>query len=137
MSDSMELQSISNVIESTLCTLKFQSEEPFTDKTATRLIELFWDKYHFKDSELSFDNEKLKITFNKMLRLYEQDFSETPNEQLIKVLAAVYRSIQRRTNGGIEYLQFAQQYVGLRVENGVRTLTSDHFDESLWEKAYH
>ncbi len=49
----------------------------------------------------------------------DQDKSK---EQLIKVMAAIYRSIQRRTTGGREYLAFAQQYVGSRLEHGVRSI---------------
>jgi hypothetical protein len=35
----------------------------------------------------------------------------------------IYRSIQRRTSGGREYLTFAQQYVGARVGPGARVLS--------------
>lgn len=129
MSNSMDLQCISNVIESTLCAFEFESEDPFTDKTATRLIELYFDKYHFKDSELSFDNSALKVKFDKMLKIFEQEYPDTPEERFLKILASVYRSIQRRTNGGSEYLQFVQKYVGARVESGVRILPRENFDK--------
>ena len=39
-----------------------------------------------------------------------RQFSEIPPEQVVKVLAAVYRSIQRRTVGGTSYLQFVSQF---------------------------
>jgi vacuolar-type H+-ATPase subunit D/Vma8 len=122
MSDSMELQDISNVVESILCGFDIEAEDEFTDKVALQLLELAFDKYHFKDLELSFSNSTLKIQFERMSQIIEQDLSDTSKEQLIKVMASIYRSIQRRTNGGREYLTFAQQYVGARVGPGARVL---------------
>ncbi|MBW2596914.1 MAG: hypothetical protein JRC93_13295 [Deltaproteobacteria bacterium] len=123
MSDSMVLQDISNVIESILCGFDTEVEKDFTDKTALQLLELAFDKYHFKDSELAFSNSTLKIQFERMSQIIEQDLSDTSKEQLTKVMASIYRSIHRRTNGGSEYLSFAQQYVGARVGPGVRVLS--------------
>ena len=122
MSDSMSLQDISNVVESTLCGFDIKSENEFKDKSALQLLELAFDKYHFKDSELSFSDSKLKIQFETMVPIIENDLSDISKEQLVKVMASIYRSIQRRTNGGREYLTFAQQYVGARVGSGARVL---------------
>jgi hypothetical protein len=122
MSNSIGLQDISNVVESIFCGFDLENKEEFTDKTVEQLIELAFDKYHFKDAELSFRNSALKDRFERMSQIIEHDLSKTPDEQLIKVLASIYRSIQRRTNGGKEYLQFTQQYVGARVGPGARIL---------------
>ena len=122
MSDSMELQDISNSVESILCGFDAETEHNFTDKTALQLLELAFDKYYFKDSELVFSNPALKILFERMSQVIEKDLFDTPKERLIKVLASIYRSIQRRTNGGREYLAFVQQYVGARVGPGARIL---------------
>jgi vacuolar-type H+-ATPase subunit B/Vma2 len=111
MSDSMELQDISNVVESNLCRFDIEYENEFTNKRALQLLELAFDKYHFKDSELAINNSELKIQFERMLQIIEQD------------LIDIYRSIQRRTSGGREYLTFAQQYVGARVGPGARVLS--------------
>jgi hypothetical protein len=124
MSDSMELQDISNTIESILCGFELNCEELFNDKTAIGLLELFFDKYYFKDLELNFGTTAEKEQFNEMVAIVEQDLSSIPEEQRIKVMASIYRSIQRRTNGGREYLQFAQQYVGARIASGARALTT-------------
>lgn len=126
MSTLMTLEDIANVIESTLCGFDLESEEPFTDKKASQLIELFFDKYYFNDADLKFSSLELRKQFHEMLQICEQDLPDTPSEQLIKVMAAIYRSIQRRTNGGREYLQFAQQYVGARVAHGTRIITQDN-----------
>ena len=123
MSDSFELEAISNVIESTLCNMALESRDLFQDKDAIKLIELFFDKYHFKDDELQFADILQRNNFHKILEVCHQDLASTPQEELVKVMAAVYRSIQRRTNGHREYLQFAQQYVGARVAPGARVIT--------------
>lgn len=122
MSDSMELQDISNVVESILCGFDTETEINFTDKTALQLLELAFDKYHFRDSELEFSNPTLKSLFERMSQMIEKDLIDTPEEKVIKVSASIYRSIQRRTNGHREYLAFAQQYVGARVGSGARIL---------------
>jgi len=122
MSDSIDLQDISNVVESILCKFDVEAENEFKDKTALQLLELAFDKYHFNDSELSFSDFTLKIQFGRMLQIIEEDLSDTSKEQLVKVMGTIYRSIQRRTTGGREYLTFAQQYVGARVGHGARAL---------------
>jgi hypothetical protein len=62
----------------------------------------------------------LKIQFERMSQIIEQDLSDTSKEQLTKVMGSTYKSIQRRTNGSREYIAFAQQYVGTRVGPGAR-----------------
>ena len=88
MSDSMELQDISNVVESILCGFDIEYENEFTDKTALQLLELAFDKYHFKDSELVINNSELKIQFERMSQIIEQDLTDISKEQLIKVMAS-------------------------------------------------
>ncbi len=122
MSDSMKLQDISNSIESILCLFDSEKENNFTYKTALQVLELVFDKYYFKDTELVFNNPTLKFLFERLSKIFEKDLPDTPKEKLIKVLASIYRSIQRRTNGGREYLTFVQQYVGPRVGPGARIL---------------
>lgn len=122
MSNSFELQDIANTVESILCTFHLEAEE-FTDKSASKLLELAFDKYHFKDLEFLIGNVEQKDRFESLSQAIEQDFPKIPEEQLIKVLASIYRSIQRRTGGGREYLQFTQQYVGARIGSGTRILT--------------
>ncbi len=125
MSGSMELEDVGNVIESTLCSMGLESRELFQDKDAIKLIELFFDKYYFKDEKLQFVDTVQKNNFHKILETCAQDLASTPQDDLVKVMATIYRSIQRRTNGNREYLQFAQQYVGARVAPGVRIMTGE------------
>lgn len=123
LADSTDLQDIANVLESILCKFDLEIENNFTDKTALQLLELAFDKYHFKDQELAFNNVTLKTLFERMSQVIEEELCDIPQEQLVKVMASVYRSVQRRTNGGREYLIFIKQYVGARVGPGVRALS--------------
>ena len=122
MANSMELQDIANTIESTFCSFDVENESTFTDKTVITLLELLFNHYHFHDSELDFEGSVLKASFDKLLQIIKQDLPTVPEEQLVKVMGAIYRSIQRRTNGGKEYLQFTQRYVGTRVGRGGRMI---------------
>jgi hypothetical protein len=122
MSDSSKLQDIANVIESSLCKFATEDENEFTDKQALQLLESLFDKFHFGDTEIRIEDYSSKTRFEKMCQIIQSDLSDASQEELIKVLAAVYRSIQRRTRGGKEYLSFIQQYVGVRVGPGMRAL---------------
>ena len=122
MANSMELQDIANTIESTFCSFDLENEATFTDKTVITLLELLFNHYHFHDSELDFEDSVLKAYFDKLLQIIKQDLSTVPEEQLVQVMGAIYRSIQRRTNGGKEYLQFTHRYVGIRAGRGGRMI---------------
>jgi len=122
MSDSPDLQDISNVVESLFVALYLESEE-FSDTTAEKLLELAFDKYHFKDTALPYRNDNEKEWFSRMLQAIEQDLADIDEGLLLKVLASIYRSIQRHTDGSREYLQFTKHYVGARVGSGGRMIS--------------
>ncbi|BBO81784.1 hypothetical protein DSCO28_23500 [Desulfosarcina ovata subsp. sediminis] len=122
MSDSNALQDISNLVESILCSFDIEFDGVFKDRTALKLLEIAFDKYHFNDLELSFPDSTIRRLFEKMTQTIEKELSKVPKEYLVKVMASIYRSIQRRTNGGREYLIFIQQYVGARVGPGIRAI---------------
>ncbi len=117
MADSIELQDISSVVESILCEIDTETESKLSDITAMRILELAFDKYHFKDTQLVFRSSRLKMYLERMIQVIDKELSNTSEEKVVKVMAAIYRSIQRRTNGGREYLAFAQQFVGSRVDS--------------------
>jgi hypothetical protein len=120
MSDSEELQDISNVIEGALCT--FCEDDQFNDKNAVNLIELLLDTWFFKDPVLPSCSVVQEVRLNHLQEIIGQDLSSIPEEKLIKIFAAIYRSIQRHTNGGRAYLDFTQRYVGARVGSGMRII---------------
>jgi len=83
------------------------------ERTAARLVELMIDTYHFKDETPRTDTPGLEDGFCFFAQNTGKKLSHIHPEQLVKVLAAVYRSIQRRTIGGTSYLQFASQFNGI------------------------
>ncbi|MDD2462714.1 MAG: hypothetical protein PHI97_01830 [Desulfobulbus sp.] len=125
LSHSIVLEEISRVIESALCTFDVQGKGAYTDNTAMRLIELLLDVHHFKDCSPSVEDDALATMFAEMRQVIALDLKDVAEDDLVKVLAAIYRSILRRTNGGNAYLTFIRRYVGSRLGSGVRVLSLD------------
>lgn len=110
MQDSFELERISLPIESALCKIWEEDSKRVNDGTVARLVELMLDIYHFNDHEARIDDPVLAAGHRKIARTIAEEFSHVPAEKLVKVLATIYRSIQRRTNGGSSYLEFASRF---------------------------
>ncbi len=113
LSRSPELEFIASTIESVLCRLGFSGQDvDFMDKDAAKLLELFIDQYHFKDPELKFVDGVQEQGYAVLSEVIEEDLSDIPKEDLVRVMATTYRALQRRTKGGDEYLRFINEYVG-------------------------
>ncbi len=117
MADSFEMEGISNVIETALCRVWSADGENVNDRTVARLVELLLDKYHFNDKEQPIDDPVLAPGYQLFSRTIKSELSHVPAEELVKVLAAVYRSIQRRTIGGSSYLEFVSRFTGVGNDN--------------------
>ena len=117
MADFPELEGISDVIETALCRVWATGGGQVNDRTASRLVELMLDKYHFNDGESQIDDSVLAAGHQLFSRTISEELSRVPAEKLVKVLAAVYRSIQRRTIGGSSYLEFVSRFTGVGYEN--------------------
>jgi hypothetical protein len=113
MADNPDLESIADLIESTLCRVWANDPHNVDDRTAARLVELMIDKYHFNDEAPLADSPVQKEGFRLFLQNTGKTFSQIHPGQVVKVLAAVHRSIQRRTIGGTSYLQFVSQFTGI------------------------
>jgi hypothetical protein len=113
LSRSPELEFIASTIESTFCRLGFSDpDESFMDRDAARVLELFFDHYHFKDAALEFSDPVQEKGYALLNEVVEEDLSDIPMEDLVRVMASIYRAIQRRTKGGDEYLRFINEYAG-------------------------
>lgn len=110
MADNPELESIADVVELSLCRIWVHDNQHVDDRTAARLVELMIDRYHFNDEKPRADTSVLEEGFRYFLQNIGEKLAHVHPEQLVKVLAAVYRSIQRRTVGGSSYLQFVSQF---------------------------
>lgn len=113
MADNTELEGIANVIESTLCGVWTNAPHNVNDRTAARLVELMIDRYHFNDEAPQADSPVLEEGFRLFSQNTGKAFSQLHSEEVVKILAALYRSIQRRTVGGASYLQFVSQFTGI------------------------
>ncbi|MBV5331123.1 hypothetical protein JZU69_01635, partial [bacterium] len=113
ISRSPELEFIASTIESVMCRLGFSDpDESFMDKDAAGVLELFFDRYHFKDADLQLDNPTLKKGYELLNETIEEDLTDIPKEDLVRVMATTHRAIQRRTRGGDEYLRYINEYAG-------------------------
>lgn len=121
MADNPELGAIADVIESTLCRVWADDPHNVNDRTAARLIELMIDRYHSNDEAPQADSPALEKGFRLLLQNTDKTFSQLPSEEVVKILAAVYRSIQRRTVGGTSYLQFVSQFTDINPPSARRT----------------
>jgi hypothetical protein len=113
MAVNQDLESIAYVIESTLCRVWVNDHHNVDDGTVARLLELMIDKYHFNDERPLADSPVLAEGFRMFLHNTGKKFSQIHPEEVVKVLAAVYRSIHRRTIGGTSYLQFVSRFTGI------------------------
>ncbi len=113
MAANPDLESIAYVIESALCRVWANDQQNVNDRTVSRLVEMMIDSYHFNDDSPMADSTVLAEGFRMFSDYTGKSFSQIHPEEVVKVLAAVYRSIQRRTMGGASYLQFVNQFIGV------------------------
>lgn len=113
LSRSPELEFIASTIESTLCRLGFSGlDESFMDQDAARLLELFFDQYHFNDTDLELGDRVQEKGYMLLSEVIEEDLSDIPKMDLVRVMSSIYAALQRRTKGGDEYLRFINEYSG-------------------------
>lgn len=113
LSRSPELEFIASTIESVLCRLGFSGEdEIFMDQDAARLLELFFDEYHFNDTDLQLGDRVQDKGYQLLNEVIDEDLSDIPKVDLIRVMSSIYAALQRRTQGGDEYLRFINEYSG-------------------------
>jgi hypothetical protein len=113
ISRSPELEFITSTIESVLCRLGFSGDdENFIDKDAARLLELFFDQYHFKDMDIVFADVAQEKGYMLLEEVIREDLADIPKMDLVRVMAYIYRNLQRRTKGGDEYLRYINEYDG-------------------------
>jgi len=113
MAVNQDLEGIANVIESSLCRVWANDPHNVNDRAVVRLVELMIDRYHFNEKAPQAESPALEEGFRLFSQYTGKAFAQLHSEEVVKVLAAVYRSIQRRTVGGSSYLQFVSQFTGI------------------------
>jgi hypothetical protein len=122
MESDFQLQSYANAIEGTLSLWDLNHERSFRDVSALRLIEMLLDTYHYHDSDISCTDSLLREGFDMVVQAISDDLAGISPETVAKILGVIHFVARRRSQGGREYLDFIQQYVGLRVGTGMRLL---------------
>ena len=108
MADSPDLEQRASVIESALARL--DENQDLRDENIKSLLENLLDSYHFQDQEILFDSEQDREHYQALTSVIEKKLKKIPNEEKVKILAAIYKSLNRRTKGNREYLNFIQQF---------------------------
>lgn len=118
MNASSVLQRISDVIESAICDYDFEASWNLTDPIAIRILELLFDQYYFQDTCPQEEDEIILLGFKQVAKKIQKKLKSTANEELIKVLGAIYFVATRRSKGNREYLNIIRQYVGVDTHLG-------------------
>jgi hypothetical protein len=121
MEDNLDLQSISNSIESALCFWDQSFKGALNDDSALRVLEGLLDRYYFKET-VEIAEEPVRTGYEMVSDAIRNDLSDIPEETIIKILGVIYFVAKRRARGGRDYFNVIRQYVGVRAGPGVRIL---------------
>ncbi len=116
----LEREKIANTIESAISTFDLKTKDTLSDEVPIRIIELLLDLFHFKDTHQPVKNEIIEAGFQFVLKSIQKELKKIPEQELIKILGAIYFVATRRTKGQRQYLNIIRQYVRFNVSNGMR-----------------
>ena len=122
MDGDTELESYGNAIEGALCAFDIENENILKDSDAIRIVELLINIYHFKDQQIDIDSQLILNGVNYVKEAIEKDLHDVNNEIIVKTLGVIRFVAKRRTNIGQEYMNIIHQYVGTRIDTGIRIL---------------
>jgi hypothetical protein len=121
MNDDLDLQSIANSIESTLSLWDQSCKGSLKDEQAIKVLENLLDLYYFKDT-VEIIEEPVETGYQMVLDVLRDDFSDIPEEKIIRILGVIHFVAKRRAKGGRDYFDVINKYVGVRAAPGVRIL---------------
>ena len=122
MEKNTELENCANVIEGALCSYDIELENTLKDKEAIKILELLLDKYHFLDEKLETDDQLLMSGFDCVEKAITKDLPGIEKGILVKTIGVIRFVANRRTKFGREYMSIIHQYVGQRLDTGIRAL---------------
>jgi hypothetical protein len=108
-------QSIAHVIEETITTFDYEMHNIIRDDVPIRIIEQLLDIYYFSEQHKISENELLEKGFQSVLQAINDELSNVPREELVKILGAIYFVANRRTTGQREYLSLIRKYIGVAI----------------------
>ena len=122
MDGNTELEAYGNAIEGALCSYDIENGNKLNDSDAIRIIELLIDIHHFGDLQIDTDSQTISNGVNYVEEAIKKDLQEVSNEKIVKILGVIRFVAKRRTKIGREYMNIIHQFVGQRVDTGVRVL---------------
>ena len=122
MEKDTELADYANVIEGALCSYDIELENKLKDKDVIKILELLLDKYHFLDKKAEIDDQLIISGFDCVEKAITKDLPNIEKEILVKTLGVIRFVASRRTKLGREYITIIHQYVGQRLDTGIRVL---------------
>lgn len=105
-------EKIAMVVENTLSLIWNRDKAHVNDRTVQKLVEMLLDKFHFNNDHNDVSDPVLAQGFQRLCVEIDAELGDVPKDKLVKVLGAVYRSIQRRSSGSSTYLQFINRFTG-------------------------
>ena len=116
-----EREDISDVIERTLATFDYATEDQLKDNDAIQILEMLLDLYYFGDETIPESSSPLvEEGFRKVFNSIHDNLSRVSHEELSKIIGAIWFVAKRRTTGQREYLSIIRQHVGICLDNNVR-----------------
>lgn len=112
-----------NVIEGAFCSYDIQLDNKLNDNHAIKILELLLDKYHFLDENIDTQDQLIISGFKCVENAIKRELHNVEKSILVKLLAVIRFVAKRRTKSGREYMNIIHQYVGQRIDKGIRFLT--------------
>ncbi|MCK4679353.1 MAG: hypothetical protein KAT48_14560 [Bacteroidales bacterium] len=122
MDRNMDLESYGNAIEGALCSYDTENGNNLKDSDAIRIIELLIDTHYFRDQQVDTDIQLIANGVNYVKEAIRKDLHDVSNEVIVKILGVIRFVAKRRTKMGKEYMNIIHQYVGQRIDTGIRIL---------------
>ena len=122
MDGNMELEAYGNAIEGALCSYDIENGNNLKDSDAIRIIEVLIDLHHFGDQQIDTDRQLIANGVDYVEEAIRKDLRGVSNEKIVKILGVIRFVAKRRTKIGREYMNVIHQYVGQRVDTGLRIL---------------
>ena len=78
--------------------------------------------HHFGDQQIVTESKTIANGVNYVEKAIRKDLHEVSNEIIVKILGVIRFVAKRRTKYGREYMNIIHQYVGQRIDTGIRIL---------------
>ena len=120
MDGNMKLEAYGNAVEGALCSYDIENGNNLKDSDAIKIIEFLIDLHHFEDQQIDTDNRIIADGVDYVEEAIRKDLPKVSNEIIVKILGVIRFVAKRRTKIGREYMNIIHQYVGQRIDTGVR-----------------